>query len=72
MKHVLEECDAPAVVAIRHNIYGKVVKLCEVYGEDINKVWNALNPTTNKKRALSKAHTLTGTLINKLRDIWDF
>jgi hypothetical protein len=72
VKHVLEECDAPAVVAIRHKIYGKVVKLCERYGEDSNKVWNALNPTTKKKRALSKAHTLTGTFINKLRDIWNF
>ena len=58
VKHVLEECDAPAVVAIRHNIYGKVVQLCEEYGEDINKVWNALNPTTNKKTSAEQStHT---------------
>ena len=72
VKHVLEVCDAPAVVAIRDKVYGKIVKLCDKSGESINKVWNVLEPTTKRKHVLNKALTLTGVLINKLRDLWDF
>jgi ribonuclease HI len=72
VKHVLEVCDASMVATIRHKIYGEVVKLCDKKGENIDKVWNALEPNTKHKRVLIKAHELTGKLINKLRDIWDF
>ncbi len=72
VKHILEVCDAPTVVPIRNKIFGKVVKLCDKTNENINKVWNVLQPTTTDKRVLHKAHRLTGNLIDALRDVWDF
>lgn len=72
VKHILEACDATAVVSIRNKIYGKVVKLCDKNSDNINKIWNALQPTTTNKHVLHKAHTLTGNLIDALRDVWDF
>jgi hypothetical protein len=70
--HVLERCDAPAVVDIRNRMNNKIHKLADKYKERVTDVGNVLNPKAKQAKALLKAHKITGRMINLLRDIWDF
>jgi hypothetical protein len=72
VKHVLEVCDAPAVVDIRNRMHRKIRKLCDKYGERVTDMENVLNPKAKNVKALKKAHKVTGRMISLLRDIWDF
>ena len=72
VKHVLETCDAPTVVDIRTRMNNKIQKLATKYKERVTDIGNILNPKARNNRALMRAHTITGRMINLLRDIWDF
>ena len=72
MKHVIETCDAPAVVDIRNRMRRKLSKLCDKYHELIEDVGNVLNPKAKNMKAMKKAHKITGHMISLLRDVWDF
>ena len=72
MTHVLEQCDAPAVVDIRMRMNNKIHKLAEKYNERVTDVGNILNPTAKLAKAMRKAHKITGRMINLFRDIWDY
>ena len=70
--HVLEQCDAPAVVDIRMRMNNKIHKLAKKYNERVTDVGNILNPTAKLAKAMRKAHKITGRMINLFRDIWDY
>ena len=70
--HVLQDCDAPAVVDIRTRMNNKIHKLADKYKERVTEIGNILNPKAKNNKALMKAHKITGRMINLLRDIWDF
>ena len=72
VKHVIETCDAPAVVDIRNRMRKKLRKLCDKYNELIEDVGNVLNPKAKNMKAMKKAHKITGHMISLLRDVWDF
>ena len=72
VKHVIDICDAPAVIDLRQRMTHKLTRLCTKYKENIAEVGNILNPTAKQTRVMKRAHTITGQYINMIRDIWDF
>ena len=72
VKHVIETCDAPAVIDIRSRMNRKIRKLCDKYQENITDIGNILNPTAKNVRAMKKAHKITGRMISLLQPIWDY
>ena len=71
VRHVVETCDAPAVVDIRSRMINKIHKLCNKYKERV-EIGNVLNPKAKSVQAMKKAHKITGRMITLLRDVWDF
>lgn len=72
VKHVIDICDAPAVIDLRQRMRSKLTRLCTRYKEKETDVGNVLNPTAKQAAALKRAHKITGQYINLLRDLWDF
>ena len=72
VKHVIETCDAPAVVDIRNRMNNKIHKLCDKYKERVDDVGNVLNPKAKNVKVTKKTLTITGRMISLLRDVWDF
>ena len=72
VKHVIETCDAPAVIDIRNRMNKKLRKLCTKYNERVADVANVLNPTAKNKKAMKKAHKITGRMITLLQEVWNY
>ncbi len=72
VQHVLEVCDAPAVVDIRQRMRSKLTRLCTKYKEKDTDVGQVLNPRAKQTAALKRAYKITGQYVNLLREMWDF
>ena len=71
--HVMWKCNDNVVKALRTHTYTKLHRLCG--NAAFPSSLASLEPHVSekgKKHILHKAYTITGKLINKLRDIWDF